>query len=49
MKSISVNRSAADRLRAFHPWVYRTDIQAAEGDPGELVSVHAPGRPARHR
>ncbi|HOH45435.1 MAG TPA: class I SAM-dependent rRNA methyltransferase [Syntrophales bacterium] len=43
MKSIAVNRSAADRLRAFHPWVYRTDIQAAEGDPGELVSVHAPG------
>ncbi len=43
MKKIAVKRSAAERLRAFFPWVYRTDIQQAEGDPGDLVSVHAPG------
>jgi 23S rRNA (cytosine1962-C5)-methyltransferase len=43
MKKIAVKRSAAEQLRAFFPWVYRTDIQQAEGDPGDLVSVHAPG------
>jgi len=26
----------------FFPWVYRTDIQQAAGDAGDLVSVHAP-------
>ena len=43
MNTITVTRSAADRLRAFHPWVYRTDIRQAAGDPGDLVAVHAPG------
>jgi 23S rRNA (cytosine1962-C5)-methyltransferase len=43
MKTITVKRSAADRLRAFHPWVYGSDLRQAEGDPGDLVSVHAPG------
>ncbi len=43
MKKITVKRSAAERLLAFFPWVYRTDIQQAEVDPGDLVSVHAPG------
>lgn len=42
MKTITVKRFAAERLRAFHPWVYRTDIQQAAGDPGDLVAVHAP-------
>jgi 23S rRNA (cytosine1962-C5)-methyltransferase len=43
MKKIAVKRSAAEQLHAFFPWVYRTDIQQAQGDPGDLVSVHAPG------
>lgn len=43
MKAITVKRAAAERLRRFYPWVYRTDIQQAAGDPGDLVSVHAPG------
>jgi 23S rRNA (cytosine1962-C5)-methyltransferase len=43
MKRVTVKRSAAERLRSFFPWVYRTDIQEAEGDAGGLVSVHAPG------
>jgi len=43
MNTVTVKRPAADRLRAFHPWVYRTDIQQAEGAPGDLVAVHAPG------
>ncbi|HNS54234.1 MAG TPA: class I SAM-dependent rRNA methyltransferase [Syntrophales bacterium] len=43
MKTITVKRPAAERLRAFHPWVYRTDILEADGAPGELVAVHGPG------
>jgi 23S rRNA (cytosine1962-C5)-methyltransferase len=42
MKKITVTRSAAERLLAFFPWVYRTDIQQSQADPGDLVSVHAP-------
>ena len=42
MNKIVVNRAAAQRLRLFFPWVYRTDIQQAAGDAGDLVSVHAP-------
>ena len=42
MNKIVVNRAAAQRLRLFFPWVYRTDIQQAAGDSGNLVSVHAP-------
>jgi len=42
MNKIVVNRAAAQRLRSFFPWVYRTDIQQAAGDAGDLVSVHAP-------
>ncbi len=43
MNRITVNGSAAARLRSFFPWVYRTDIQQGAGCPGDLVSVHAPG------
>jgi len=43
MKTITLKRAAADRVRAFHPWVYRTDVPQAEGVPGDLVSVHDPG------
>lgn len=43
MKRITVKRAAAERLGSFFPWVYRTDIQQVAGDPGDLVSVHAPG------
>ena len=43
MKTVTVKRAAAERLLRFYPWVYRSDIQQAAGDPGNLVSVHAPG------
>ncbi len=43
MKRVIVKRPAAERLRSFFPWVYRTDIQQADADPGDLVSVHGPG------
>jgi len=42
MNKVVVNRAAAQRLRLFFPWVYRSDIQQAAGDAGDLVSVHAP-------
>ncbi len=42
MKPITIKRAAAERLRAFHPWVYRTDILQSAGGPGDLVAVHAP-------
>jgi len=39
--SLRITRRAADRLRAGHLWVYRTDVEAIEGEPtaGGLVSV----------
>ena len=41
MVTLRVSRRAADRLRAGHLWVYRTDIEAVEGEPvgGGLVTV----------
>jgi 23S rRNA (cytosine1962-C5)-methyltransferase len=39
--SLRITRRAADRLRAGHLWVYRTDVEKTEGDPaaGALVTV----------
>jgi 23S rRNA (cytosine1962-C5)-methyltransferase len=39
--SIRITRRAADRLRAGHLWVYRTDVEKTEGAPeaGALVTV----------
>jgi 23S rRNA (cytosine1962-C5)-methyltransferase len=39
--SLRITRRAADRLRAGHLWVYRTDVEQTEGDPaaGALVTV----------
>jgi len=39
--TIRITRRTADRLRAGHLWVYRTDIEKTDGeaDPGALVSV----------
>ncbi len=50
MMSVRINRRAADRLRAGHLWVYRTDLPAeaelAGLEPGSLVTVEDPsGRP----
>jgi 23S rRNA (cytosine1962-C5)-methyltransferase len=43
MSTLRISRRAADRLRAGHLWVYRTDIEgvAADGqpEPGALVTV----------
>jgi 23S rRNA (cytosine1962-C5)-methyltransferase len=39
--SLRITRRAADRLRAGHLWVYRTDVEQTEGEPaaGALVTV----------
>lgn len=42
----TISRRGADRLRAGHPWIYRSDVVAAEAEPGDLVEVRTErGRP----
>lgn len=36
---VVVSRRGADRVRAGHPWVYRSDVVIAEADAGDLVRV----------
>jgi 23S rRNA (cytosine1962-C5)-methyltransferase len=36
-----VARRGADRLRAGHPWIYRSDVVEADAEPGDIVSVAA--------
>jgi 23S rRNA (cytosine1962-C5)-methyltransferase len=31
-----------DRLRAGHPWIYRSDVRDVDGDPGPIVRVLGP-------
>ena len=35
----TVSRRGADRVRAGHPWIYRTDVAPLEAAPGDLVRV----------
>jgi 23S rRNA (cytosine1962-C5)-methyltransferase len=45
MSTLRITRRAADRIRAGHLWVYRTDIegaQTAQPDAGSLVTVVDP-------
>ncbi|MEW5851649.1 MAG: class I SAM-dependent rRNA methyltransferase [Myxococcota bacterium] len=45
MKTVTISRRAADRLRGGHPWVYRSDIIHADAlEPGEGVLVQEQGR-----
>jgi 23S rRNA (cytosine1962-C5)-methyltransferase len=39
LPQVTVSRRAAERARAGHPWIYRSDVVAAEVEPGALVSV----------
>ena len=36
-----VARRGADRLRAGHPWIYRSDVVNADAAPGDIVAVSA--------
>ncbi len=39
-----VTRRGAERIRAGHPWIYRSDISRADADPGDIVRVVGEGR-----
>lgn len=46
MAKVTVSRRGADRVRAGHPWIYRSDVADAEAAPGDLVLVTSErGRP----
>jgi len=34
-----ISRRGSERIRRGHPWIYRSDVLAAEADPGALVQV----------
>src|SRR6188768_1448842 len=34
-----IARRGAERVRAGHPWVYRSDVIEANADPGDLARV----------
>jgi 23S rRNA (cytosine1962-C5)-methyltransferase len=49
MPSVSINRRGEDRARAGHPWIYRSDVTAADAAGGDLVRVqNERGRPVGH-
>jgi 23S rRNA (cytosine1962-C5)-methyltransferase len=39
MPSVSIGRRGEDRVRAGHPWIYRSDVTAADAAAGDLVEV----------
>jgi len=36
---VVVNRRGAERVRAGHPWIYKSDVVSATAGPGDLVRV----------
>jgi 23S rRNA (cytosine1962-C5)-methyltransferase len=42
--SVVVSRRGEDRIRAGHPWIYRSDVLSVEADPGDIVAVSNQGR-----
>jgi 23S rRNA (cytosine1962-C5)-methyltransferase len=44
--TVVISRRGADRVRAGHPWVYRSDIVEAQAAPGDLVRVREDRRRA---
>jgi 23S rRNA (cytosine1962-C5)-methyltransferase len=46
MPTVTINRKGEDRVRAGHPWIYRSDVENADAAPGDLVQVTSGrGRP----
>jgi 23S rRNA (cytosine1962-C5)-methyltransferase len=39
MSSVKVNKRGADRVRAGHLWIYRSDLVSVEAEGGSIVSV----------
>jgi 23S rRNA (cytosine1962-C5)-methyltransferase len=49
MPTVSVARRGEDRVRAGHPWVYRSDIASVDATGGDIVLVtNGRGRPIGH-
>jgi 23S rRNA (cytosine1962-C5)-methyltransferase len=48
MATVSITRRGEDRVRAGHPWIYRSDVTAVDADPGDIVAVIARGRTIGH-
>lgn len=49
MPSVTITRRGEDRARAGHPWIYRSDVTAADAAAGDLVRVESErGRPVGH-
>ncbi|HET9372991.1 MAG TPA: class I SAM-dependent rRNA methyltransferase [Vicinamibacterales bacterium] len=47
--TVVISRRGADRLRAGHPWIYRSDVLSADATPGDVVEVRSErGRPLAH-
>ncbi len=40
--TVTVSARGEQRLRAGHPWIYRTDVVAVEAAPGDIVRVLGP-------
>ena len=43
--SIEISRKGAERVRRGHPWIYRSDVERGEAEPGDLVRVTVGARP----
>jgi 23S rRNA (cytosine1962-C5)-methyltransferase len=41
MPSVTIGRRGEDRVRAGHPWIYRSDVTDADASAGDLVEVRA--------
>src|SRR5262252_7782294 len=49
MPSVTISRRGEDRVRAGHPWIYRSDVSAVDAAAGDLVEVRgARGRVLAH-
>jgi 23S rRNA (cytosine1962-C5)-methyltransferase len=44
MPTAAITRKGEDRLRAGHPWIYRSDVTEVSAAPGDVVAVTARGR-----
>ena len=39
IKAATLTKRGAARVRAGHPWVYRSDVAEAVGDAGDVVRI----------
>src|SRR5207237_1557589 len=44
MPTATITRKGEDRVRAGHPWIYRSDVIEVNAEPGDIASVTARGR-----